>query len=110
MIEAKERHVSIGSIYVVAVALLVLWLLSWGLSYLHLGRASIVVALGIAGVKAILVALVFMELATERFSMHAAVLAALALVAVLMFLTILDVETRAQSPMLPPSIEYRAEP
>jgi cytochrome c oxidase subunit 4 len=108
--EPDERHVSISAIYAAAVSLIVLWLLSWGLSYASLGSANFVVALAIAGVKAVLVALVFMELATEQFSVQATMLTAIALVSVLIVLTLADVATRAEPPLLPPALEHPAPP
>jgi hypothetical protein len=60
-------------------------------------------------VKALLVALVFMELSTERFSVQATTLAAGALVAVLLALTLLDVKTRAQAPLPPAPLEHPAD-
>jgi cytochrome c oxidase subunit 4 len=43
-------------------ALLVLTVISWAISHVHLGRPSTLIALAIAGVKAALVAIAFMEL------------------------------------------------
>lgn len=104
------KAVSIRTTHVTAALLVALWLVSWGLSYVHLGRASVAVALGIAGVKALLVALVFMELVGSKFSVQAAAISALALVAVLMSLTLLDVETRAEAPLLPAAVKRGASP
>lgn len=75
-------------------ALLVLWAVSFGLSYVQLGLAALPVALGIAATKAALVVLFFMDLATARPTIRFAFAAAVALVVVLVGLTVADVATR----------------
>jgi cytochrome c oxidase subunit 4 len=75
-------------------ALLALWGASFGLSYAPLGGAALPVALGIAGVKAGLVGLFFMELAREKGSIRLTVAAALALAGVLVAFMVADVLTR----------------
>jgi cytochrome c oxidase subunit 4 len=83
------------------IALLALWAASFGLSYVSLGDASLVVALAIAAVKAGLVAMFFMELLHESFSMKLAILSAGALLALLIGLMIADIVTRDTPPLLP---------
>jgi cytochrome c oxidase subunit 4 len=78
-----------------AVALLVLWGTSWGLSFVDLGAWSFAVAMVIAFAKALLVALFFMELLVEPASMNFALLAGCALGLILGALTVADVLTRA---------------
>lgn len=97
-----ERHVSSRAIVLTTLALLVLWGVSWAASYVPAGRFSLPIALAIAAVKAVLVLLYFMELATERFSIRATVISSAALVVVFVLLTALDVETR-DPPRKPPS-------
>jgi cytochrome c oxidase subunit 4 len=85
-----------SQLHVVAVgaALLGLWGLSLGLSYVGLGAASVPVALGIAVAKAALVILFFMELAHERASIKLTLLTAMGLGAILLGLMVVDVQTR----------------
>ncbi|MBX3200913.1 MAG: cytochrome C oxidase subunit IV family protein [Labilithrix sp.] len=85
-----------------AIALFVLWAASFALSYVHLGAASLLVALAIAAVKAALVVLFFMELLGESLSMKLTLAAAGALLAVLVGLMVADVATRETPPLLPP--------
>ena len=87
----------------IAVALLALWLASWAISYASLGAWSLVIAIGIAALKALLVVLVFMELAIEPASVRVTLLTGLTMVAVLMVFMMLDVETRETPPLEPPS-------
>jgi cytochrome c oxidase subunit 4 len=77
-----------------AVALIALWGLSWGLSYVEMGRWSLVVALAIALLKASLVVLVFMELLHVRASVRVAAASAIAMFSVLVGLVVLDVLAR----------------
>ncbi len=90
-------------VVVVGVALLILWAVSWSLSYVALGTWSLAVALAIAGAKAVLVALFFMELAHERTSLQLAVASAVALVAIFIALVVGDVVTRQEVPFVPAS-------
>jgi len=61
----SERPVSAGVYVRVFVALIVLASVSFGLSFVHLGAWSPVVALGIAGLKAVLIAAFFMHLVEQ---------------------------------------------
>jgi cytochrome c oxidase subunit 4 len=79
---------------VTGAALLVLWGVSWAASGLELGRWALVVAVGIAAIKAVLVVLFFMEISTERTSVRVAVAAGAVLVALMIALMVLDVRTR----------------
>ena len=59
----QSTHPSSGAKYVFAlIALLVLTAVSFGLSYVSLGAAGTPIALTIAGVKVVIVGLIFMEL------------------------------------------------
>jgi cytochrome c oxidase subunit 4 len=89
------------------VALMLLAALSLALRFAHLGDFGFVAALGIALVKAVLVALVFMELAYERPTVRIAFVAGLVMVAFLMTLVIADVMTRATPPLPPPGTQAR---
>lgn len=84
------------------IALVALAAASFGLSYVHLGGAGTFVALAIAAAKVVLVALFFMELVRERFSVVATCLAALLCLATLMGFAVADVLTRAPPPLLKP--------
>ena len=81
--------------------LLTLAALSFVLSFAHLGNAGIPVALAIAFVKALVVALVFMELAVEVFTVR------IILIVVAFFFTLLiglvwaDIGTRTVPPLIP---------
>jgi cytochrome c oxidase subunit 4 len=85
----------------IGVALLALWGLSFGLSYVHLGAAALPVALGIAAVKAALVVLFFMELLRESFSMKLTLLAAGSLLFILISLVVADIAMREPPPLAP---------
>jgi cytochrome c oxidase subunit 4 len=83
------------------IALLVLWLASFGLSFVPLGNAALVVALVIATVKAVLVVAFFMELAYEPLPMKLALFSAGLLLAILIALMAADIVTRDTPPLLP---------
>ncbi len=89
------------SVVLTGIALLALWAASFGLSYVHLGGAALPVALGIAVVKAALVAVFFMELLRESLSMKLAIITAGALLALLIGFMVADITTRATPPLLP---------
>lgn len=94
-------HIPTRTITRTALALLVLWIASFGASYLHLGAFALPVALVIAGAKVILVTLFFMELAVERIQMAATVITAFTLMMLLIGLMVGDIRTRATPPLLP---------
>ncbi len=68
--------------------------LTWGAASAHLGAWSVLVALAIAIFKASLVGLIFMHLRHEPASSRLVIVGALALLAVLCSLTLVDVSTR----------------
>lgn len=76
-------------------SLLLLWGISFALSYVELGAASLPIALLIAALKAGIVGAVFMELAQARASIRWAMIAAGALAVVLAGLVVADVLGRA---------------
>ena len=89
-------------------ALMALAGLSLALRFSHLGHLGMPAALGIAAVKAVLVALVFMELAFEKASIRLAFTAGLLMIAIMLTLVIADVLTRAVPPLQnPPGTEPR---
>ena len=82
-------------------ALMALWILSFALSYVHLGAAALPVAIGIAAVKAALVVAFFMELVHASLSMKLTLLAAAGLLATLIGLLVADIATREPPPLVP---------
>jgi cytochrome c oxidase subunit 4 len=91
---AEKKHVT-GLTYVVTfVGLLVLATVSLLLSFLHWPVWGTIVALGIAGIKAILVLFFFMHLVEQRFTNRMAVLVSVLFVGLLVGLTTADVATR----------------
>lgn len=87
-----EKHIVGFKIYVlVFLALIILTAVTIGVSYVHFGVLNIVVALGVASVKACLVALFFMHLKYEDKVTWIFVLYPLGLLALMIGLTISDV-------------------
>jgi cytochrome c oxidase subunit 4 len=99
------KSISQRTTFATWLALLALTGVSFGVSYIHLGTLNIPVALGIASIKAILVVLIFMELAIEKFSVQVTLVVSFVFVALLIGLMVADVATRAAPPLLsfPPS-------
>lgn len=89
-------------------ALLVLAGASLLFRFAHLGDFSFAVALGIALIKAILVAVVFMEITLEKPTARFAFGACLSLFALMISLLVADVLTRSPPPLgTPPGTEAR---
>lgn len=84
-------------------ALLGLAGLSLALSFVPLGRFAVAVALGIAAVKAWLVARHYMELHGSHASVRIVAATALFFVLLLVSLTAADPATRLAPPLLPPA-------
>jgi cytochrome c oxidase subunit 4 len=99
---AEEEGVSSRALLFNLLALLALEGISLALRFAHLGNLGMPVAMGIAVVKAVLVGLVFMELAFEKPSIRFAFAAGLIMIAVLLSLMIADVMTRAAPPLQDP--------
>lgn len=99
------KSISQRTTFLTLLALLGLTLGSFALSYVHLGRWSIPVALGIAALKATLVITIFMELAVEKLTVKLSLVAGFVFVFLLVGLMAADVATRAAAPLLlhPPS-------
>jgi cytochrome c oxidase subunit 4 len=85
------------------VALMALAALSLVLSFAKLGDVGFVVALLIAIVKAALVALVFMELVAERFTVRIVFVTAAAFVGLLIAGMVADVALRTTPVLTPPA-------
>jgi len=83
--------------------LIALAVVSFVASYLDLGHASLVLALIIAAIKAVLVGIVFMEIGRERASFKLALLAAAFLIVSLLSLVSADVDERGTPPLPPPT-------
>jgi cytochrome c oxidase subunit 4 len=99
---AKERGASIRTLTITLVALLLLAGVSLALRFAHLGSYSFLAALLIAVVKAVVVAIVFMELWHEKPSARFAFAAGLSLFALLLVLVVADVLTRTVPPLSNP--------
>ncbi len=97
-----EHDVSARSLFFTWLALMLLAGLSLALRFAHIGAFSFPVALGIAFVKALLVALVFMELAFEKPTVRFALLAGVTLLSVMLSLMVADVLTRTIPPLEDP--------
>ncbi len=97
-----RAHVPLETVLGTGVAVLVLWALSFGVSYVPMGAASLAVALGIAALKAVLVALFFMELVRETLSVKITMIGAVAMVMTLIAFMVADIATRDTPPLLVP--------
>jgi cytochrome c oxidase subunit 4 len=103
---AKTEAASSGKVLATGVGLLLLAGVSFALSFVHLGRLALPIALAIAALKAGLVIAIFMELSEERSSIRLAALAAILTLSLLVSLTAADVLTRERPPLLPPAPEH----
>lgn len=81
-------------LFLTGFALLALWGVSFGLSYVDLGRGSLAIALGIAAIKAAVVGATFMELLRARTAVRLTMIVAGALAVVLVGLVLGDVMYR----------------
>jgi cytochrome c oxidase subunit IV len=105
----RTEGASARGLFLTWTALMALAALSFALRFAHLGHLGMVAALGIAAVKALLVGLVFMELAFEKASIRLAFAAGLLMIAIMLSLMIADVVTRAVPPLeSPPGTESRS--
>jgi len=84
------------------IVLLVLAGVSLAFRFAHLGDFGFAVALGIAAIKAVLVALVFMEITIEKPTVRFAFAACLSLFALMIALLVGDIVTRSPPPLGPP--------
>lgn len=90
------ENTSLRSYVVAYLALLCLTGLTFGLSFAHLGAAEWVAALGIAALKALIVALFFMHLTEMSAAHRLAGFVAVTLLATLILFAMADVWTRPQ--------------
>lgn len=96
---SEEKHITGSPTYIIVwVTLMVLTAITVYVSYIHFGVFNIVVAMGIASIKASIVALFFMHLKFEDSITWVFALFPLSLLALLMGMTILDTFTRAIVP------------
>jgi cytochrome c oxidase subunit IV len=103
-----QAPVSARALFVTWLALMLLAGLSLGLRFAHLGAYGFAAALGIAVVKAGLVAMVFMELLHERATLRLAFVAGVTLLVVLLTFMLADVSTRPVPPIdSPPGTGHR---
>ncbi len=100
--KAAETRPSARALTLNLLALLLLAGLSLVLRFAHLGSFSFLAALLIAVIKAVLVAIFFMELFHEKVTTRIAFAAALSLFALMLVLVIADVLTRAIPPFQSP--------
>jgi len=99
---AAKEHVSLAAVLLTGAAVLVLWIVSFALSYAPLGATALPVALVIAAAKAALVALFFMELARSTLSLKLTILSAITLLVILIGFMVGDVATRGRPPLIVP--------
>jgi len=93
-----EKHLSLTNYLLTYVALLALAALSLGLSFIRWGAGDLVVALGIATIKAFLVFWIFMHLIEQRFANRLFMLVSILLFILLVTLTAVDVASRHTFP------------
>jgi caa(3)-type oxidase subunit IV len=101
---------SLGWLVLAGAFLLALAALSYGLSFLQLGRVGLPLALAIAVCKALTVLFVFMEFGGLPASAKLAAAAALLMVALLVSLMVADVATRERAPLPAPKVSWELEP
>ena len=104
---ATQRAPRRAALFFTWSALMALAGLSLALRFSHLGNLGMPAALGIAAVKAVLVGLVFMELAFEKPSIRLAFAAGLLMIAIMLALMIADVHARGSPLGNPPGTEQR---
>ena len=102
-----KAAVSLRAVLLTGAAVLVLWAMSFALSFVALGAAALPVALLIAVMKAGLVALFFMELAVEGASIRLTLAAALVLALSLGAFMLADIATRDVPPYEGPAGDPR---
>ena len=81
------------------VALLVLLGATWGIAYINLGPFNLIVALGVAITKTIIIALFFMHIKGSSRLLHLAAVAGLIWLLFLISLTLGDYYTRGLVPL-----------
>jgi cytochrome c oxidase subunit 4 len=96
------RETSARGLLLTLIALLALAGFSLTMRFAHLGAAGYAVGLGIATIKAALVAVFFMEILVEKVTVRLAFAACLSLFALLLVLVLADVVTRTVPPLQNP--------
>jgi cytochrome c oxidase subunit 4 len=105
---AKEgARVSGRALAATFAALMALALLSFLLSFAELGRFATAIAMVIAAAKATLVALFFMELVAERFTIRIVLVTAVAWLLLLLGFMLADIATRSIPPVSSPTTPGR---
>lgn len=105
--QRSPRGQSLGRLVLAGALLLAFAALSYGLSFVALGRLGLPIALAIAACKALTVLFVFMEFGGLPASAKLAGGAALLMVALLVGLMVADVATRERAPLPPPRTSLR---
>ncbi len=100
----EHPKVNRRSFFLVFAALIVLALISYGLSFARLGTLSVPLALSISVVKVTLVAVFFMELVAQQFVNRFVVVTAMLMLSTLIVLMAADVLTRETPPLLAPPL------
>jgi cytochrome c oxidase subunit 4 len=101
--KVHPRETSGRGLSLTLLALLLLAGFSLAMRFAHLGSAGYLVGLGIAAVKACLVAVFFMEILAEKATVRLAFATCLSLVALLLALVLADVLTRSSPPLQNPA-------
>jgi cytochrome c oxidase subunit 4 len=97
-----HRETSARGLLLTLVALLLLAGFSLAMRFAHIGGYGFLVGMGVAVIKAALVAVFFMEILTEKMTARFAFAACLSLFALLLSLVIADVITRPIPPLRDP--------
>lgn len=96
---SEERHITGNTTYIIVwIILMVLTAVTVYVSYVDFGLLNIVIAMGVASIKASVVALYFMHLKAEDSITWVFALFPLSLLALLIGMTILDTFTRVVVP------------
>jgi len=104
-----REETSARGLFLTLVALLVLAGFSLTMRFAHLGDLGYLVGLGVAAIKAGLVAVFFMELLVEKVTARFAFATCLVLFALLLALVLADIVTRPVPPLEnPPGTAQRA--
>lgn len=103
----EHQATSARGLALALLALVLLAGLSLGLRFAHMGALGLPVALSIAGLKALLVVVFFMELLTERASVRFAFVAGVTLLGLLVVLVVADIVTRGAPSHYPPGTAER---
>jgi cytochrome c oxidase subunit 4 len=98
-----HAHVSLRTVLRTGAAVVVLWAISFAVSYVPLGVLSLPIALAVALMKAVLVALFFMELVRATLSIKMTMFVACALTLTLVGFMVADIATRDTPALVPRS-------